>query len=288
MSNPTNCLTTKDIFEIGEFAKDKRRHFDIGMLPIGDNIFKLIRKEKIYLIYTPIEIDDSRDNNFSAIYVCLKENSEDISYIGLNTADYLDKQIFALAHELYHHFESRQLHICRSSDEGNNNHELKANRFAAEFLLPTEKLETEIKETNGGEINLTKWRHSALLRQIARLHCEYRLPYKAIVRRFQEIGSISTAQYDKLYIEEVRDPESDYFQIGSSMNQEIFKMLNSKPRKIGVDGNDLEKIIRNYEDGLISISELADTLPVFNKSLADFGLEEKVDPDDLADLGQYY
>ena len=71
MSNPTNFLSKKEIFEIGEFAKDKRRLFDIGMLPIGDNIFRLIRKEKIYLIYTPIEIDDSRDNNFSAVYVCM-------------------------------------------------------------------------------------------------------------------------------------------------------------------------------------------------------------------------
>lgn len=288
MSSPINSLTKKDIFEIGEFAKDKRRHFDIGMLPIGDNIFKLIRKEKIYLIYTPIEVDDNRDNNFSAIYVCLRESGEEISYIGLNTADYLDKQIFALAHELFHHFEKCQLHICRSSDEEKNNRELKANLFAAEFLLPTEKLETEIKEANDGDINLTKWKHSALLRQIARLHCEYRLPYKAIVRRLQEIGSISQSQYSKLYVEKVRDSESDYYQIGCSMNEEIFKMLNTKSRKTGVDGNDLEKIIRNYEDGLISISELADTLPDFNKSLADFGLEEKIDPDDLADLGQYY
>lgn len=288
MSNQTNFLTIKDIFEISEFAKDKRRHFDIGMLPIGDNIFKLIRKERIYLIYTPIEIDDSRDNNFSAIYVCLKENGEEISYIGLNTADYLDKQIFALAHELYHHFEKCQLHISRSSDEENNIRELKANRFAAEFLLPTEKLETEIKEVNDGDINLTKWKHSALLRQIAKLNCEYRLPYKAIVRRLEEINSITSEQYDKLYIEQVRDMESEYYQIGCSMNEEIFKMLNSKSKKTGVDGNDLEKIIRNYEDSLISISELAETLPIFNKSLADFGLEEKVDPEDLADLGQYY
>ena len=157
-----------------------------------------------------------------------------------------DNQIFALAHELYHHFEKCQLHICRLSDEERNNRELKANRFATEFLLPTEKLEIEIKEVNDGDINLPKWKHSALLRFIARLHCEYRLPYKAIVRRLQEVGSIIPSQYDKLYVEQVRDTESDYYQIGCSMNEEIFKMLNSKSRKIGVDGNDLEKIIRNY------------------------------------------
>ena len=287
MPNNSIALTAKDIFDIEEFAKEKRRNFDIGMLPIGDNIFKLIRKEKIYLISYPVEIEDDRENNFSAIYVCLNAE-ESMSFIGLNTADYYDKQIFALAHELYHHFERCQLHVCRLSDEEQNYQELKANRFAAEFLLPTDKLEIEIKGVNSGEVKLDKWKHSAILRFIARLHCEYRLPYKAIVRRLEEIGAISKQQYDALFTENAREQGSDYYSVGLTMNANVFQMLNQKTQRMGVEGTDLEDLIRNYEDEFISLSELKKALNLFNKKPSDFGIEEENQAvDDLEDLMEY-
>ena len=281
-------LDMKDIFEIGEMAKEKRRYFDIGMQPIGDNIFKLIRKENIYLIYSAIQVDEKRENNFSAIYVSLKEGSEELDFIGLNTADYFDKQIFALAHELYHHFNKTQLHFCRLSDEDHNITELKANRFAAEFLLPTDRLENEIREVNNGDKKLTDWKASAILRLIARLHCEYRLPYKAIVRRLQEIESIDKEQYELMLKEPVRDIDCNYYSIGCGVNKEMFEMLNKKTYKTGVDGNDLEKVIRNYEDDLISISELVEALNIFEKKIEDFGLGEEVDMEDIEELSEYF
>ncbi len=287
MSSELVSLEKSDLFSIAELAKDKRRHFDVGMLPIGDNIFKLIRKEGIYLICSPVEIDISRDNNFSAIYVRLPESFNGMSFIGLNTADYIDKQIFALAHELYHHYEKSPLHVSRLSDDELNLRELRANRFAAEFLLPTEKLETEIKDVNNGDSELKHWKPLALLRLIARLQCEYKLPYKAIVKRLLEIRSIDNGQYEDLLVQEARDKNSSYFHIGCSTNEEVFKMLNTKTFKSGVDANELEKILLNYEDNIISISELAETLAIFNKTLSDFGLEEEVDKKDLEELNDY-
>jgi len=281
-------LDMKDVFEIGEMAKQKRRYFDVGMQPIGDNIFKLIRKENIYLIYSAVEIDEKRDNNFSAIYVSIKEGAGELNFIGLNRADYFDKQIFALAHELYHHFIKTPLHFCRLSDEDHNITELKANRFAAEFLLPTDRLENEIREVNGGDIKLNSWKISAIIRFIARLHCEYRLPYKAIVRRLEEIKAIDKNQYELLLQEPVRDIHSNYYNIGCSINNEMFEVLNKKTYKTGVDGNDLEKIIRNYEDDLISISELIESLDIFGKKIEDFGVEEEVDIEDLEELSEYF
>ncbi|KAB3527446.1 ImmA/IrrE family metallo-endopeptidase [Alkaliphilus serpentinus] len=67
----------------------------------------------------------------------------------------------------------------------------KANRFAAEFLLPTETLSTYVKKHNRGNINLDNWNNHALLRLIAQLQIDYQVPYRMIVKRLHEIDSIN-------------------------------------------------------------------------------------------------
>lgn len=279
-----SSLSPKDIYELSEMAKEKRRELDIGTAPMGDNILKFVREKDIKIIYMPIENSDCDDLFFSAVYVCLKENDFKTKFIGLNTNDYYDNQIFALAHEVYHYYEESDIHLCRISKNKQTLRELRANRFAAEFLLPTEKFEKEIKEVNDGEIRLFKWKHTTLLRLIARLHCEYRLPYKAIVKRLKEIDAINYEQYNALYSEPTRNEKDEYFTIGLSINLEIFRLLNSKTMKRGVDGSNLETIVRNYEDDIISINELIVSLEMFGKQMKDFGIEESVDSNDLAEM----
>lgn len=279
-----DILSSKQIYELSEMAKEKRRELDIGTAPMGDNILKFIREKGIKLIYVPIENSDNDELFFSAVYVCIKEDNCKTKFIGLNTNDYYDNQIFALGHELYHYYEESNVHLCRISNDKQSIRELKANRFAAEFLLPTDKLEREIKEVNDGELQLYKWKQSTLLRFIARLHCEYRLPYKAIVKRLLEINSINLDQYNKLFIEPTRNENDEYYIIGLSINPEIFKLLNSKTMKKGVDGSDLETVVRNYEDSIISLSDFIESLEMFDKKIHDFGIVENVDMEDIAEM----
>lgn len=281
-------LNSNDIYILSEMAKEKRRELDIGLSPMGDNILKFIREKGIKLIYIPIENKDKDDLFFSAVYVCLNEDEKKYKFIGLNTNDYYDNQIFALAHELYHYYEEAEIHLCRISNDDQSLRELKANRFAAEFLLPTEKLEKEIKDINNGNVDLSNWKHTTLLRLIAKVHCEYRLPYKAIVKRLLEIKSIINSQYEDLYRENTRFNDSDYYIIGKNINPEIFEILNSKTKKVGVDGNDLENIVRNYEDDIISIKELIDSLDMFGKTIQDLGIEEDFDISDLDDMSDMF
>ena len=37
-----NSLSSKQIYELSEMAKEKRRELDIGTAPMGDNILKFI------------------------------------------------------------------------------------------------------------------------------------------------------------------------------------------------------------------------------------------------------
>lgn len=58
-------LSPKDLFAISEIAREIRGMHDLGMGPLGENVFKIIRKMGIYLIYLPIDIAPGLDNCFS-------------------------------------------------------------------------------------------------------------------------------------------------------------------------------------------------------------------------------
>ncbi|WP_408895247.1 ImmA/IrrE family metallo-endopeptidase [Paenibacillus taichungensis] len=276
-------LTTEDLYTIEELAKEKRRMLELGMGPLGDNLFKVLRTLGIQLIQIPFSNEENEsDNPLAALYLSSKEeDGYSICYIGLNTSDYWDKQIFALAHELYHHFESSDPFVlCRGLDHSSDIRELKANRFAAEFLLPTEKLIHEIKEKNRGNHDLKGWSTNALLRLIAEVHCDYRLPFKAIVRRLLEVGAISKATLENLLKFDARDSEGIYYTLGANINLKTFQQLNSRTNLFGVEGENLGKLIENYEEGKVSLSELSDDLSLFGKSLDDYKLMESSDSED--------
>ncbi|QCT00991.1 protein of unknown function DUF955 [Paenibacillus algicola] len=276
-------LTKEDLYTIEELAKEKRRVLELGMGPLGDNLFKVIRTLGIQLIQIPfLNEGEESDNPLAALYLSSKEeDGYSICYIGLNTTDYWDKQIFALAHELYHHFESSDPFVlCRGLDHSSDIRELKANRFAAEFLLPTEKLVHEVKEKNKGNQDLKGWPTNALLRLIAEIHCDYRLPFKAIVRRLQEVGAISKTVLENLLKIDARDHEGIYYTLGSNINLKAFQQLNTRTNLFGAEGENLGKLIENYEEGKVSLSELSDDLNLFGKSLDDYKLMEEADFDD--------
>jgi Zn-dependent peptidase ImmA (M78 family) len=282
----TPPLSTHDVYGIQEMAKEKRRQFDIGMGPLGDNIFLLTRKAGIHLIFLPIPM--AEESPFTGLYLSSQETTERLFYIGLNTADYYDKQIFTLAHELYHHWTEERTNkegvcICRQQDQEIDTtlEELKANRFAAEFLLPTDILEKEIKEKNEGQLALKQWKYNALLRFIARLHGDYHLPYKAIVRRLYEIHAITDEQLELLWNEPARFKESAYYKLGILHHADMFRKLNTITHEFGVDGENIDQVLRVFEDEQVSLEELAEDLYVFNKNLSDVNLQPEVDPHDL-------
>ena len=279
-------LTEQDLYRIEELAKDKRRVFELGMGPLGDNLYKIVRSLGIQLIQVPFPDEKGNDvDPFSALYLSSKEKGHSICYIGINTTDYWDRQLFALAHELYHHFESLDSFVlCRGLDHTSELRERRANRFAAEFLLPTERLIHEVKNKNNGGLKIETWSLTALLRFVAELHCDYRLPYKAIVRRLNEIQAIDLDTLERLFKIDARDPDGVYWVTGVNISRDVFLQLNSRTRTFGVEGENLGKLIDNFEDGLISLQELSEDLQLFGKSLEDYKLMDEMmeDGEDLS------
>lgn len=280
-------LNEVQVDEIRKLAGDERRFLGfVGETPIANDIFTILDRLDIMLLEYPIESEGDRPA-FSAAIMYSEEGDKKLTFIGLNTADFYDKQIFAIAHELYHYYTKSGSHLSRPEDEESSLIEIKANRFAAEFLLPETVLESIVLDEFKTS-TLEKVQHKTLLRFIARLHCTWWLPYRSLVKRMHEIGAISAEQYAELYSVDERDLQGEYGKIGQAINKEVFLKLNQPTKNIGTSPNEIEIIIRNFEDNLIDEDKFAETLSLFNRTPDEFGYEIKVSQEDIDELDAFF
>ena len=280
-------LNEVQVDEIRKLAGDERRFLGfVGETPIANDIFTILDRLDIMLLEYPIESEGDRPA-FSAAIMYSEEGDKKLTFIGLNTADFYDKQIFAIAHELYHYYTKSGSHLSRPEDEESSLIEVKANRFAAEFLLPETVLESIVLDEFKTS-SLEKIQHKTLLRFIARLHCTWWLPYRSLVRRLHEIGAITSEQYAELYSVDERNLQGEYGKIGQAINKEVFLKLNQPTKNIGTSPNEIEIIIRNFEDNLIDEDKFAETLSLFNRTPDEFGYEIKVSQEDIDELDAFF
>lgn len=279
-------LDELQINTITRLAKEKRRVLGfVGETPIAGDIFTILERMNIILLEFPIQSNDNT-SAFSAAMIYSNEDGEELVFIGLNTADYFDKQIFAIAHELYHFYTKTGSHLSRA-DEETDLIEAMANRFAAEFLLPETVLKSivlnEFKRSSLQEIPM-----KTLLRFIARLQCTWWLPYRSLVKRLQEIKAIDDQQYETLYSINERDMDGEYGRIGKAINSEVFTKLNTRTRNISASPKSIEVIVRNFEDDLIDDDKFADTLSLFGKNPEDFGYDYTISEEDMDELEAFF
>ena len=272
-------LNELQIENIRKLARDQRQALGfVGDTPIANDIFTILDKLDIRLLEYPIK-SEGDGPAFSAAIMYSEEGGQKLVFIGLNTADYFDRQIFAIAHELYHYYSKTGSHLSRLEEEGKDIVEAQANRFAAEFLLPQSVLESIVLNEFKTSC-LERIQFKTLLRFIARLQCTWWLPYRSLVRRLKEISAILNKQYQQLYAINERDPDGEYGRLGKAINHDVFVELNTVTNRVGVSPKDIETIIRNFEDGLISEDKLTNTLLLFGKSPDDFGYRVSVSKED--------
>ncbi|WP_128425467.1 ImmA/IrrE family metallo-endopeptidase [Gudongella oleilytica] len=280
-------LSEIQIEEIRKLAERTRQSLGfVGDTPIANDIFTILDNEGILLLEYPIKSEGEKPA-FSAALMYSKEGNKELAFIGLNTADYFDKQIFAIAHELYHYYTKTGSHLSRPSEEENDLIEKTANRFAAEFLLPESNIKSIVlKEFKIS--SLEKKQTKTLLRFIARLQCTWWLPYRSLVKRLKEINAISDDQYYKLFAIDERDMAGEYGRMGRAINEEVFLKLNKATNNIGTSPKDIEIIIRNFEDELIDEDKFTNTLALFNKNPDDFGYEFEVSDEDIEEFEEFF
>jgi Zn-dependent peptidase ImmA (M78 family) len=282
-----NSLSIKDIKKIKDLAKEKRGSLGCsGDLPIANDLYMILEKYRIVLLEYPIE-DESDRPTFSAVMHYCDFEGEPIIFIGLNTADYYDKQVFAIAFELYHFYENGGKHFRLQNYSEDNLIETKANRFAAEFLLPEEALRNKIFD-EFNSFSLKNISTNVLLRFIARMHCIWWLPYRSLVKRLLEIDAITNTQYQLLYEVDERKVEGEYRKIGQTIQKDIFTKLNTKTKTINSSSWAIETVIRNFENNLIDEDSFVKILGLFDKQPEDFGHKITVSQFDIDEIKDFF
>lgn len=117
-----------------------------------------------------------------------------------------------------------------------------------------------------GEEGIKKEYILRVLRFIARIQCEYWLPYRSIVYRLYEEHLITEDLFPELFGIDARDREGEYYRIFNSINPKMCTLLNQPTWKQGISTGALEIIIQNYEDGDTSEEEFCRCLDILGYS----------------------
>jgi len=242
------------------------KHKDI----IGDQVFKLL-EQNCRVLYYPLEDDDVwgfTERIKGQLFVCI------------NTSIPYEKQIFTAAHELYHIWfdvEKAQEVILSSNLEETESvnidiNELKANRFAAEFLAETKLLEQEMARYGIGAYNIT-------IKEVLQLCDIFTIPYKTMSRRLHEIGAINSSTLANL----LSATEKDIV----VWNKILCITAPYKQNYIRLD-NLIEKSVELYERNMITYEKLEYLLGFSGMSPVDVGIVktvyEPLTDDEIADI----
>ncbi|MBQ9304089.1 ImmA/IrrE family metallo-endopeptidase, partial [Butyrivibrio sp.] len=179
-------LTPREIIEIKQLAKDMRAAFGVNdEVPIANDIKMFLDKQGILLCEYPFQ----ENSKIDAEIVRFETDNKPLIFIGLNSSLYYDEQIFALAHEIYH-FKTetgKAYNIDKNTED--DRIEKRADRFAAELLLPEGVLRSYVI-LEFGQDGIESNNILGILRFIAGIQLTWWLPYKSIVLRLREEGLI--------------------------------------------------------------------------------------------------
>lgn len=249
-----NELTKKEILEIKRKADDKlvvcRKKQDI----IGTQIFSILSLHA-RVIYYPLGKDAPW--GFTHISGLIDDSSIDKPFVTINTSIPLDCQVFAAAHELYHIWYENKPNILPSdllNEQDKAKNEMKANRFAAEFLVD----EILLKQ----EINLHKI-DEYTIKNILLLCDLFVVPYRTMVKRLREENYI-TEEKLRVFLSESDESINKY--------RKIYSLSEQKPdNRVSMD-NLVELAVNAYTSELITFEKLEYLLSLSNLTPEDVGI----------------
>ncbi|MCM1264540.1 MAG: ImmA/IrrE family metallo-endopeptidase [Butyrivibrio sp.] len=250
------------VLVIQEFITDKKREKNIVNEVIRDDVFAILRNECVVLYYA---LDDSK---IEGCHVIKPLNGRLEQFVFINTTKAVQEQTWTAAHELGHVWKVDS-YVKEKLNQVDLDSEALVNRFAAELLLPedifVQELNNKLKEYNyKGPRMYTEM----MVRLVTYLMNYFCTPYKAIIRRFIELG----------YIEE--GAELQYLK-GFEEQKELYKRLiveNQYTRLETVNRAfsmaSIEKDISLLEQyGVYSDEKIARLRKIFNLERTDIGEE---------------
>ena len=251
-------LTEAEAQEVKEYAASRlgvcRKMNDV----IGIQIFQILSLHA-RVIYYPLGKESVW--GFTRIKGARGGGQSQKPFVVINSSIPIDCQVFAAAHELYHIWEDDKVDVVPAyvmDDETGDRNELKANRFAAEFLVEEELLIKELRTYGIASDNVS-------LKDILILSELFCVPYRTMVKRLFEIGFITKTDRNRFL---------------NASEQEVMiarkRYALSIPQgdeKIAID-NLTELAVDAYENKRITFEKLEYLLDISNLKPVDVGIAE--------------
>lgn len=191
---------------IQEFISSKKKENNIVNEVIRDDVFAILKNECVVLYYA---LDDS---NIEGCHLIKPLNGRMEQFVFINTTKAVQEQTWTAAHELGHVWKVDS-YVKENLNQYDLDSEHLVNRFAAELLLPKDifikELNNKLKEY---DYKGPRMYTEMMVRLVTYLMNYFCTPYKAIIRRFIELG----------YIEESAEQQ---FLKGFEEQKELYKRL---------------------------------------------------------------
>lgn len=266
-------LNKEAIDKIENKALQQRKMNDLGTeSPIGNTVFDIVENQydSLLLLY-PL-----KSKNIAGF--TRKQGS--ITQVFVNSSFDRAFQNFACAHELYHliDLQERQIDkfiVCNDKDISETMNqdnididELKANYFAASFLLPKDVIDERFKKIK--KINCSR---EDFILEIIKLQSQYEVPFKTILKRLKELNIINNENYIQLKAYE--DKILDYCKMmDKSVLNSIEELGASSYRKYHT--LNVSKMAADvYKNNIISFAKLESIIKDYDKTIEDFNIEEE-------------
>ena len=244
-------LDKPQLASLRRLAREKRSLW--GNAPIGVHVFRLIREQapNIHFVLEEFSHDD-----VDAILTVPYPDS-DFTAIILNKRRPLANQVFAATHEYYHflvdlpkvRIEPKYCDLTRVE----NISEIRASRFAAEFLFPSEALATDVERFEKNYSCAIKKADPMDIGFFAfELSLVYGIPFKAALMRLieEEYVSIRLTDDEVVYQKLKKSQQAQVDRLPESLRQLL------EPGNPYLDGKIEERLSLAYEKGLASYDEV--------------------------------
>ena len=279
-------LLASELEKLEKKALDQRKMNDLGdTTPIGEKIFGII--ESVYSAYVLLYPLQTRK------IAGFTRKQGELLQVFVNTSFNNSFQFFAAAHELYHLIDFREKEedkfiICDNKDIDENmdetstvTEELKANYFAAAFLMPRSVIIDRFSKfiTN-------HFVPEDIILEILKIQYEYEIPFKTILKRLIETKLISRLQYEKLVAYDTKVVE--YCRMLDDTMCTKVKNLECQSLRKYHTLNVPKLAFDAYRSNIISVAKLESIIGDYDKTLEDFKVVRPVVTPiafDLSDFG---